>query len=170
MIHLLDHQGNSIESKELRAHTVAVNQISVDLNGDYLATCSDDGKVFIHGLFSKDNNMNLNVGRLVKTVALDPYYFKAGLHKRFIAGHLTVFTLMGAYVIVVFLGDNKLTLYEKAFLGGLRPTVLCESEGLVRSLVWGEHFIAWSSDIGVRVYDINARCSLGLIKWEQQPG
>lgn len=86
MIHLLDHQGNSIENKELRAHTVAVNQISVDLNGDFLATCSDDGKVFIHGLFTKDNNVSLNVGRLVKTVALDPYYYKAGVHKRFIAG------------------------------------------------------------------------------------
>lgn len=45
MIHLLDHQGNSIRSKELRAHTVAVNQISIDTNGDYIASCSDDGKV-----------------------------------------------------------------------------------------------------------------------------
>lgn len=86
VIHLLDHQGNGIENKELRAHTVAVNQISVDLNGDYLATCSDDGKVFVHGLFTKDNNFSLNVGRLVKTVTLDPYYFKGGVHKRFIAG------------------------------------------------------------------------------------
>lgn len=81
---------------------MAVNQISVDLNGDYLATCSDDGKVFIHGLFSKDNNMNLNVGRLVKTVALDPYYFKAGLHKRFIAGEQTVFALIDTETNVSF--------------------------------------------------------------------
>lgn len=67
------------------------------------------------------------------------------------------------------LGDNRLTLYEKTFLGGLKATVLCESEGLVRGLSWGEKFIAWSSDIGVRIYDIEARCSLGLIKWEQHP-
>lgn len=50
MIHLLDHQGNSIRSKELRAHTVAVNQISIDANGDYLASCSDDGKVCVFKL------------------------------------------------------------------------------------------------------------------------
>lgn len=55
-------------------------------------------------------------------------------------------------------------------MGRLRPTHLCESEGLVRSISWGENFIAWSSDIGVRVYDLNARCSLGLIKWEDNSG
>lgn len=55
-------------------------------------------------------------------------------------------------------------------MGRLKSTVQCESEGLVRSLCWGENFIAWSSDIGVRVYDINAKCSLGLIKWEEHMG
>ncbi|KAJ3651990.1 hypothetical protein Zmor_017992 [Zophobas morio] len=152
VIHLLDHQGNSIKSKELRPHTVGVNQICIDGSGEYIATCSDDGKVFIHGLFSKENSLHLNVGRLVKTVALDPMYYKYGANRRFITG------------------DDKLTLYERTFLGSLKPTVLCESEGLVRSLCWGENFIAWSSNIGVRVYDITARCSLGLIKWEEHPG
>lgn len=45
MVHLLDHQGNNVRNKELRAHTVAVNQISIDQNGDFIASCSDDGKV-----------------------------------------------------------------------------------------------------------------------------
>ncbi|XP_044763027.1 vacuolar protein sorting-associated protein 41 homolog [Coccinella septempunctata] len=149
VIHLLDHQGNNIEGKELKAHTVGVNQISIDSNGEFIATCSDDGKIFIHSLFNKENNFTLNVGRLVKTVALDPNYNKYGSTKRFI------------------LGDDKLTLYERTFLGSLRPTVLCESEGFVRSLSWKGNFIAWSSNVGVRVYDMNARCSLGLIKWEE---
>ncbi|XP_060533869.1 vacuolar protein sorting-associated protein 41 homolog [Cylas formicarius] len=152
VIHILDHQGNSIEGKELKAHIVSVNQISVDNTGEYIATCSDDGKIFIHGLFSKENNCSLNVDRLVKTVALDPNYCRYPTNKRFITG------------------DDKLTLYERTFLGGLKPTVLCESEGLVRSLCWGDNFLAWSSSIGVRVFDINARCSLGLIKWEEHPG
>lgn len=67
-------------------------------------------------------------------------------------------------------GEDKLTLYERAFLGGLKTTILCESEGLVRSLCWGENFLAWSSNVGVRVYDLTSRCSLGLIKWEEPPG
>ena len=30
-----------------RQHTTTVNQISIDDNGDYLASCSDDGRVCI---------------------------------------------------------------------------------------------------------------------------
>ena len=68
-IHLLDHQGNNIQSKSLQAHTVAVNQISIDHNGDFIASCSDDGKVFIYGLYSTENNHNMSMGRSVKSIA-----------------------------------------------------------------------------------------------------
>nr|XP_012139386.1 PREDICTED: vacuolar protein sorting-associated protein 41 homolog isoform X3 [Megachile rotundata] len=149
MIHLLDHQGNNIESKSLQAHTVAVNQISIDYNGDFIASCSDDGKVFIYGLYSTENNHNINMGRLVKSVAIDPNYYKSGSGRRFITG------------------DDKLALYEKTFLSRMKVTVLCEAEGGVRSVAWIGHFVAWASDTGVRVYDLNARCSLGLIKWSR---
>lgn len=83
----MDHEGNSIEGKELKAHTVGVNQISIDFNGEFIATCSDDGRVFIHSLFSKENNIHLNLERLVKTIALDPYYYKYGSNKKFITGN-----------------------------------------------------------------------------------
>lgn len=151
MIHLLDHQGNSIRNKELRAHTVAVNQISIDANGDFIASCSDDGKVFVYGLYTSENNQSLVIGRLVKCVAIDPNYYKSGSGRRFITG------------------DERLVLHEKTFLSRIRSTELCEvgTEGGVQSIRWsiGGHLVAWASQIGVRVYDINARCSLGLIKW-----
>lgn len=152
LIYTLDHLGNVVEGKEILAHTIAVNQISIDIGGEFIASCSDDGKIIIHGLYSNDHNDTINVGRVVKTIALDPNFHKAGSGGRYI------------------IGDHNLTLYERSFLGRLRPTHLCESEGLVRSISWGENFIAWSSDIGVRVYDLNARCSLGLIKWEDNSG
>ncbi|KAK4877794.1 hypothetical protein RN001_010300 [Aquatica leii] len=151
-IYTLDHLGNIVEGKEIRAHTVSVNQISIETSGEFIASCSDDGKIFVHGLYSEDRNDFINVGRIVKAVALDPNFQKSSSGGRFI------------------IGDQNLTLYERTFLGRLKPTVLCESEGLVRSISWGENFVAWSSDIGVRVYDLNARCSLGLIKWESQHG
>lgn len=44
-VHLFDHQGNSVRGQELPAHTVMVNQISIDERGDHIASCSDDGKV-----------------------------------------------------------------------------------------------------------------------------
>lgn len=58
-------------------------------------------------------------------------------------------------------------MYEKTFLKGLKSTVLCESEGLVNAVKWNGQFVAWASGIGVRVYDLNEKCSLGLIKWEE---
>ncbi|XP_019888291.2 vacuolar protein sorting-associated protein 41 homolog isoform X1 [Ooceraea biroi] len=147
MIHLLDHQGNNVKSKTLQAHTVAVNEISIDDNGDFIASCSDDGKVFIYGLYSTENNHNISMGRLVKSIAIDPNYYKSGSGRRFITG------------------DDKLVLYEKTFLARMKPTVLCEAEGGVKSIAWSGRFIAWASDTGVRVYDLDTRCSLGLIKW-----
>lgn len=86
MIHLLDHQGNNIQSKSLQAHTVAVNQISIDHNGDFIASCSDDGNVLIYGLYSIENNHNMSMGRLVKSIAIDPNYSKSSSGRRFITG------------------------------------------------------------------------------------
>ncbi|CAK1595700.1 unnamed protein product [Parnassius mnemosyne] len=157
VIHLLDHEGNTVpisqdnNQKDLQAHAIAVNKISVDLNGDYIASCSDDGKVLVYGLYTDDNTHNITLSRVVKSVALDPYYFKSGSGRRFLTG------------------DNKLTLYEKTFLNRLRGTVLCECEGYVQAIAWHERFVAWASEVGVRVYDLVARCSLGLIQWEKSP-
>lgn len=66
-------------------------------------------------------------------------------------------------------GDERLVLHEKTFLSRLKSTILYEAEGGVQNIKWNAQFVAWASDIGVRVYDINARCSLGLIKWNRNP-
>ena len=62
-------------------------------------------------------------------------------------------------------GDERLVLHEKTFLSRVKATVLCEAEGRVQNIKWNGQFVAWASDIGVRVYDMNARVSLGLIRW-----
>ncbi|XP_071450795.1 vacuolar protein sorting-associated protein 41 homolog isoform X2 [Hetaerina americana] len=166
-IHILDHQGNQVVDKQLCGHSVMVNQISIDHNGDFIASCSDDGKVLIYGLYTTENTHNFSTGRLVKSIGIDPNYYKSGSGRRFITG------------------DERLTLYEKTgFLSRLRPTVLGEaggigglavapgsfSGGLVGNLKWRGHFVAWSAYAGIRVYDLTARCSLGLIKWRRLPG
>lgn len=69
--------------------------------------------------------------------------------------------------IFPFAGDNKLTLYEKTFLKGLKATVLNDSEGSVSAIAWSDQFVAWASALGVRVHDLNEKCSLGLIKWQE---
>lgn len=149
-VHLLDHQGNTIQYKaqNFPAHMVSVNQITIDSKGEFIGTCSDDGNVIVYGFYSDENNQNIKHSRAVKTIVLDPYYSRSGSGRRFI------------------IGDNRMTLYEKGFLNKSKQTVLGDAEGFVSSLAWTEQFVAWSSGIGVRVFDLNERCSLGLIKWE----
>lgn len=153
-VHLIDHQGNSVDNainrkQQLPAHMVSVNQISIDSKGEYIATCSDDGVVTITGLYTDANNQKLTIGRAVKTIALDPTQYRSDAERRFI------------------IGDHRLTLHERSFLKGLKATVLCDAENLVTAIAWTEQFVAWTSAIGVRVYDLNEKCSLGLIKWEE---
>lgn len=133
-------------------HMVSVNMISVDEKGEHIATCSDDGMAIINGLYTDENNQKLNIGQAVKSIALDPFHYKAGSGRRFIVG------------------DSKLTIYEKTFLKGLKSTVLNEAEGTVAAIAWTEQYVAWASSLGVRVYDLNEKCSLGLIKWEEPDG
>lgn len=155
VIHLLDHQGNSVKNKALRAHSVAVNQISIDAKGDYIASCSDDGKVLVFGLYSSDNNHDIKLGRLVRSIAIDPNYYKSGSGRRFITG------------------DERLVLHEKVLFARVRSTVIAEAsqEGGVKTMKWspGGEFLAWASHVGFRVYDLVARASLGLVKWSNKP-
>ncbi|XP_052856040.1 vacuolar protein sorting-associated protein 41 homolog isoform X3 [Drosophila gunungcola] len=149
-VHLLDHQGNSVNSNlsntEHHNHQVAVNQIDVDTKGEFVATCSDDGKVNITGLFSCENNQNLSFGKFIKAVAMDPDL--TSRTRRFIVG------------------ENKLILYERNLLKKLKPIDLSSVEGNVLTICWHGSFVAWASHLGVRVYDLNQKCSLGLMKWE----
>uniref|UniRef100_A0A182NF47 Fructose-1,6-bisphosphatase isozyme 2 n=1 Tax=Anopheles dirus TaxID=7168 RepID=A0A182NF47_9DIPT len=151
-IHMLDHQGNCvhtvINAKE-NAHILSVNKISVDSRGEQIATCSDDGKVNINGLYTDENNQVLSTGRVIKAVELDPNYHRSGSGRRFI------------------IGDNKLVLYEKTFLKGLKSTVLSDSEGQVTAIKWNGQFVAWASLLGIHVYDLQEKCSLGFIQWEE---
>lgn len=106
-------------------------------------------QVHISCLYAEDDTVLLNLERQIKCIELDPLHHKSGLGRRFIVG------------------DYQLTLYEKTFLKGLKSTVLSDSEGLVNAVKWNGQFVAWASGIGVRVYDLNEKCSLGLIKWEE---
>ncbi|XP_023245970.1 vacuolar protein sorting-associated protein 41 homolog [Copidosoma floridanum] len=116
---------------------------------DHQASCSNDGRVFIYGLYSTENNHNISTGHWVKSIAIDPLYYKSGSGRKFI------------------IGKDQLVMYEKTFLSRIKSTVLWEAEGSVRAIAWAGHFIAWASDTGVRVYDLNDRSSLGLIKWTE---
>lgn len=124
----------------------------MDTKGEFIASCSDDGTVALTGLYTSENNQKLTFGKAVKCIALDPQFHKSGSGRKFV------------------LGDNKLTLYEKTFYKSLKSTILSESEGLVSAIAWNDQFVAWASSLGVHVYDLAEKCSLGLIRWEEPKG
>lgn len=121
--------------------------MTVNSTWEHVASCSDDGHVIITGLLSDSDNQNLDIGKPVKAVALDPDPKLTSI-KRFI------------------IGDENLTLYEKNFFKGFNTTVLSRAEGNVTAIAWNGQFVAWASHTGVRVYDLNDKISLGLMSWE----
>ncbi|KAJ8313760.1 hypothetical protein KUTeg_008321 [Tegillarca granosa] len=146
MIYILDHIGNNIRGQEMAAvHTTTVNQISIDDNGDHIASCSDDGRVVISGLYTRDNDQNLNFDRPVKAIAIDPSFYKHGSGKQFITG------------------DDKLILNEKGFLNRHKTIILHQGEGPVREIKWRGSFIAWANDNGVKIYDMTSRSRITFI-------
>lgn len=130
-------------------HMVSLNQISVDAKGEFVASCSDEGLVTVNGIFTTDNDHNFTLPHPVRCIQLDPQYAKSNSGRRFIVG------------------DTKLTLYEKTFYKSLKATILCQSEGLVSALEWCDQYVAWASGLGVHVYNLVDKCSLGLIRWEE---
>jgi WD40 repeat protein len=83
-VHLLDFQGNQV--REFRAHTATVNEVSIDSNGEFVGSCSDDGTVVISSLYT-DEKEKFDYQRPMKAVALDPEYSRK-TSRQFVAGGL----------------------------------------------------------------------------------
>lgn len=72
--------------KEFPAHTAAVNDLSFDIEGEYVGSCSDDGSVVINSLFT-DEKLKFEYHRPMKAIALDPDYSRK-MSRRFVTGGL----------------------------------------------------------------------------------
>ncbi|KAG6632222.1 vacuolar protein sorting-associated protein 41 homolog [Carya illinoinensis] len=131
-VHILDFLGNQV--KEFHAHKAAVNDLSFDMEGEYVGSCSDDGSVVINSLFT-DEKMKFEYHRPMKAIALDPDYARK-TSRRFVAGGLA----------------GHLYYNTKKWLG-YRDQVLHSGEGPIHAVKWRTSLIAWANDAGVKVYD-----------------
>lgn len=145
-VHVLDHQGNKVEDKEIAKHLTTVNQLSLDSHADYIASCADDGKVAITGLYESEHNQIHDFDCPIKSVALDPKFSQHNSNRQFVTG-----------------GD-KLVLHEKGFLGRSKSTILHQGEGTIRNIQWCGDLIAWANDQGVRVYDTAEKRRISFIE------
>ena len=147
VVHLLDAMGNSLPARQAQAHTITVNQVSVDHAGEYYASCSDDGRVVVTGLVSDENAHSFHMDRPVKSIAIDPIYSRANSGRRFMTG-----------------AEDRLVLHEKTLFGRYKQEVLCQGEGQVCNIRWRGRFAAWVTDKGVRVYDVVEGKTISLIQ------
>ncbi|XP_042511507.1 vacuolar protein sorting-associated protein 41 homolog isoform X2 [Macadamia integrifolia] len=145
-VHILDLLGNQV--KEFSAHNATVNDLSFDIEGEYIGSCSDDGFVVINSLFT-DESMKFDYHRPMKTIALDPLYSRNS-SRRFVTGGLA----------------GHLYLNSKKWIG-YRDQVLHSGEGPVHAVKWRTSFIAWANDAGVKVYDTANNQRLAFIERPQ---
>ncbi|MCL7023700.1 hypothetical protein MKW94_020077 [Papaver nudicaule] len=139
-IHILDVLGNQV--KEFRSHTATVNDISFDVDGEYVGSCSDDGSVVINSLFT-DEKIKFEYHHPMKAISLDPEYSRNSSW-RFVAGGLA----------------GQLFMNAKKWLGYCdQVLVLHSGEGAIHAVKWRTSLIAWVNDAGVKVYDTaNDQC------------
>lgn len=119
------------------------------------------------GLYTNDFNHKITVGQPVNAIALESLDIPNAANASAGAATTITATASSSSTRRFIAGDTRLQLYERSFLKGLRPQVLSEAEGHVVAVAWCGQFCAWASALGVRVYDLSERCSLGMIKWEE---
>ncbi|XP_032875860.1 vacuolar protein sorting-associated protein 41 homolog isoform X1 [Amblyraja radiata] len=134
-VYLLDIQGDVTQHFDISS--VKVNQISLDESGEYIGICSEDGKVQVVGLYTREG-FHESFDCPIKIVALHPQFSRSS-SKQFVTG------------------ANKLLLYERNWLNRWKMTVIHEGEGTVTNVKWRGSLIAWSNGVGVKIYDVNSK-------------
>ncbi|XP_067888325.1 vacuolar protein sorting-associated protein 41 homolog isoform X1 [Heterodontus francisci] len=134
-VYLLDVQGDVTQRFDISS--VKVNQVSLDESGEHIGICSEDGKVQVVGLYTREG-FHENFDCPIKVVALHPQFGRSS-SKQFITG------------------SNKLLLYERNWLNRWKTTVLHEGEGTITNVKWRGNLIAWSNSVGVKIYDASSK-------------
>lgn len=63
-----------------------MNHISIEPAGEYIASCSDDGRVVITGLYNNEEDQIFSFDRPVRAVALSPNFNNARYKRQFVMG------------------------------------------------------------------------------------
>uniref|UniRef100_A0A3Q2X831 VPS41 subunit of HOPS complex n=1 Tax=Hippocampus comes TaxID=109280 RepID=A0A3Q2X831_HIPCM len=124
-VFLLDIQGNVTQKFEISS--VKINQISLDESGEHVGICSEDGKVQVFGLYTREG-FHENFDCPIKVVALHPHFSRSN-SKQFVTG------------------GNKLLLYERNWMNRWKTSLLHEGEGTITNVQWRTNLIAWANNV-----------------------
>uniref|UniRef100_H2M7Z1 Vacuolar protein sorting-associated protein 41 homolog n=1 Tax=Oryzias latipes TaxID=8090 RepID=H2M7Z1_ORYLA len=125
-VYLLDIQGNV--TQKFVISSVKINQISLDESGDHVGICSEDGKVQVFGLYTRE-----------------------GFHENFDCPVKVSFVCKSSFFY------TYLLLYERNWLNRWKTVVLHEGEGTITNIQWRANLIAWANNVGVKIYDISTK-------------
>ena len=103
---------------------------------EYVASCSDDGKVTIFGLCEATHDQVIEFSRPIKSIELEPS-----------------FSVTFSFIT----GDTKLVHVERGFMGRRKTNILHEGEGIIRNIKWCSDLIAWSNEKGIKIYSITEK-------------
>eukprot|EP01125_Pyxidicula_operculata_P010841 TRINITY_DN3566_c0_g1_i2.p1 TRINITY_DN3566_c0_g1~~TRINITY_DN3566_c0_g1_i2.p1 ORF type:complete len:859 (-),score=245.34 TRINITY_DN3566_c0_g1_i2:85-2661(-) len=81
VVYLIDFVGSEI--RRFINHSAPVNQISIDMDGEHIGSCSNDGTVAVVSLYSESKSTTQNYKYPITSLCLDPKYSKT---KEYICG------------------------------------------------------------------------------------
>ncbi|KAF6748944.1 vacuolar protein sorting 41 [Ephemerocybe angulata] len=149
IVHVLDLTGKRLKS--YKPHLASIVDIEFDETGDFIATASIDGQIYVRSL-STPEFYTSNLKRPMRTIALEPS-FASRSTRAFVAGGLA----------------GSLIMYDKGWLGH-RETVIAQGEGPIWQVRWvggrttgSGGFIAWASDAGVKVWHVGTKAVVAII-------
>ena len=86
-------------------------------------------------MYTNQNIYTTSFDRPVKTIEIDPLFVNSSF-RRFIVGEA-----------------DRMLFYEKNILARYKSTCLQQARGVIRRSTWRTHFVAWASDLCVKIYD-----------------
>jgi hypothetical protein len=141
-IYILDEQGNLI--KGFRTHSASVLALAIDSTSEFVGSAGMDGIVSVAALSSAEA-YSFDFKRVMRSIALEPG-FGWRSSRSFVTGGMA----------------GQLVLREKSWFGH-RESILHEGEGPIWTTQWRGNYIAWASDRGVRIYDVNSKQRITFI-------
>ncbi|CBQ70724.1 related to Vacuolar assembly protein VPS41 [Sporisorium reilianum SRZ2] len=142
MIYILDINGNLV--KGFRLHTASILDLVIDNTSDFVAAASMDGLVSISALATAEQYV-FDFKRPMRCISLEPNFGRKS-SRAFVCGGMA----------------GSLMHREKSWFGH-KESVLHSGEGPIWTTRWRGNMIAWASDKGVRVYDIEAKQRISFI-------
>lgn len=142
MVHILTYDGGKIKS--FRPHSATISTLTIDDEGEFVATASVDGRVVVHGITSSEIYA-FDLKRPMKSIAMEPGFAKKST-RSFVCGGMA----------------GTLVLHEKGWLGH-KERVLHSGEGPIYTISWKGPLIVWANDMGVKIYDTVTDTRIGFI-------